>query len=41
MVDNDLYPNSYLDVNGFRLEFSRAKLKNSEVIADLKIKIKP
>ena len=41
MVDNDLYPNSYLDVNGFRLEFSRAKLKNSEVIADVKIKIKP
>ena len=41
MVDNDLYPNSYLDVNGFRLEFSRAKLKNSEVIADVKIKLKP
>ena len=40
MVDNALYPNPYMDIDGFRLEFSRAKLENNELTADVKIKIK-
>lgn len=37
MVDDINYPNAYLDINGFRLEFSRAKLNEEEIITDVKI----
>jgi len=40
MVDDKSYPNAYLDINGFRLEFSRAKLENNEIITDVKIRKK-
>lgn len=40
MVDDINYPNSYLEINGFRLEFSRAKLTNNEIITDVRIKKK-
>ena len=37
MVDDNSYPNPYLDINGYRLEFSRAKLENEKIITDVKI----
>ena len=38
MVDDVNYPNAYLDVGEYRLEFSRAKLNHkNEVLADVKI----
>ena len=37
MLDGDGYPNTYLELNGFKLEFSRAKSTNSYVLADVKI----
>tara|TARA_S200002703_G_scaffold22999_1_gene19750 strand:- start:8749 stop:9414 length:666 start_codon:yes stop_codon:yes gene_type:complete len=38
MVDDINYPNTYLDVGEYRLEFSRAKLNNkNEILADVKI----
>ena len=38
MVDDNSYPNPYFDINGYRLEFSRAKLENNQIITDVKIK---
>jgi len=37
MVDDDFYPKCHLDINGFRLEFSRPKLKTDEILADVTI----
>jgi methionyl-tRNA formyltransferase len=38
MLDCDGYPNAFLEINGFRLEFTRASLKgNHSIIADVKI----
>jgi methionyl-tRNA formyltransferase len=38
MLDCDGYPNAFLEINGFRLEFTRATLKgNHSIIADVKI----
>tara|TARA_B100000963_G_C22577579_1_gene649237 strand:- start:118 stop:780 length:663 start_codon:yes stop_codon:yes gene_type:complete len=37
MVDNSSYPNPYIDISGFRLEFSRAKINDNNIIADVKI----
>jgi len=37
MVDDDFYPKCHLDINGFRLEFSRAKLKTDKILADVTI----
>ena len=38
MVDGANYPLSYIEINGFKLEFSRAKLENEEILTDVKIK---
>tara|TARA_R100001509_G_scaffold129728_1_gene83083 strand:+ start:1035 stop:1703 length:669 start_codon:yes stop_codon:yes gene_type:complete len=40
MVDDIYYPNAYLDIGEYRLEFSRAKLNNKEILADVKIRKK-
>ena len=40
MVDGINYPNAYLDIGEYRLEFNRAKLNHKEVLADVKIKKK-
>lgn len=40
MLDDESYPNPYLDIGNFRLEFSRAKLKSHEIITDVSIKRK-
>ena len=37
MVDDPSYPNPYFDIGGFRLEFSRAELKNDQILADVTI----
>ena len=37
MLDADGYPSAYLEINGYRFEFSRAKIDNEEIIADVKI----
>lgn len=37
MLDAEDYPNVYLEVDGYTLEFSRAKLQNKTIIADVKI----
>jgi methionyl-tRNA formyltransferase len=37
MLDADGYPSAYIELNGFRFEFSRAKIANEEIIADVKI----
>lgn len=38
MVDGASYPLSYMEINGFKLEFSRAKLEDEEILADVRIK---
>ena len=38
MVDSASYPASYIEINGFKLEFSRAKLENEEILTDVRIK---
>ena len=38
MLDGLDYPKSFYEVNGFKLEFSRAQLNNNFLIADVKIK---
>ena len=38
MVDGAGYPLSYMEINGFKLEFSRAKLEDEEILADVRIK---
>ena len=40
MGDDINYPNAYLDIGDYRLEFSRAKLGYEEIIADVKIRKK-
>jgi len=37
MLDAENYPSAYLEIDGYILEFSRAKLENKTVIADVKI----
>tara|TARA_R110002167_G_scaffold327002_2_gene533093 strand:+ start:72 stop:725 length:654 start_codon:yes stop_codon:yes gene_type:complete len=37
MVDNDSYPNPYLEIGEYKIEFSRAKMNNNNIIADVKI----
>lgn len=38
MLDADGYPPAYIEVGGLRLEFSRAALKNGEIVADVRIR---
>lgn len=40
MLDAEDYPNIYFEINGFILEFNRAKLENKTVIADVRIRKK-
>jgi len=37
MVDNDYYPRCHLNINGYKIEFSRATLTEGEIIADVRI----
>lgn len=37
MLDSDEYPQTYIEIGEYILEFSRAKLKNKTIIADVKI----
>lgn len=37
MLDGEGYPNTILDIGRFRFEFSRAKMKENEIICDVKI----
>ena len=37
MVDNDSYPNPYIEIEGYKIEFSRAKMNNNNIVADVKI----
>lgn len=38
MLDSEEYPNAYIVIGGFKLEFSRAKLKGETVLSDVRIK---
>ena len=38
MLDSDHYPNAFIDIGDFRLEFSRSQLRNKELTADVKIR---
>ena len=40
MLDADTYPKAFLETEKFRLEFSRASLKENEILADVKITVK-
>ena len=37
MVDDDSYPNSYIEIGEYKIEFSRAKINNNNIITDAKI----
>tara|TARA_R110000803_G_scaffold209146_1_gene278423 strand:- start:63 stop:725 length:663 start_codon:yes stop_codon:yes gene_type:complete len=37
MVDDDSYPNPYLEIGEYKIEFNRAKISNNSIIADVKI----
>ena len=37
MLDGEGYPKAFIEKDGFRYEFTRASLKQNEVIADVKI----
>lgn len=37
MLDGDEYPSTHLLIDGFRIDFSRAKIEGESVIADVKI----
>jgi methionyl-tRNA formyltransferase len=37
MLDAEGYPNAYLEIDNFRLEFSRANFKTHEILADVRI----
>ena len=37
MLDAESYPKAYMEINGFRYEFSRPALKTDKIIADVKI----
>ena len=38
MLDDDTYPSAFLDFGNFRLEFSRSKIVDNEILSDVKIK---
>jgi methionyl-tRNA formyltransferase len=40
MLDADGYPNAFLNMGDFKIEFSRASLKSGEVIADVRISLR-
>jgi methionyl-tRNA formyltransferase len=40
MLDGEGYPNAFLDVGPFRLEFSRASLRPDAVLADVRFKLR-
>lgn len=40
MLDADGYPNAFLNMGDFKIEFSRALLKSGEVIADVRISLR-
>ncbi len=40
MLDANGYPNAFLNIGDFKLEFSRASLKYGEVIADVRIRLR-
>ena len=40
MLDADTYPKAFLETEKFRLEFSRASLRENEILADVKITMK-
>ena len=40
MLDADTYPKAFLETEKFRLEFSRASLRENEILADVKITVK-
>tara|TARA_R110002096_G_scaffold150352_3_gene312250 strand:- start:2408 stop:3064 length:657 start_codon:yes stop_codon:yes gene_type:complete len=37
MVDSEDYPNPYVEIGDYRIEFSRAKMNNNNIITDAKI----
>lgn len=37
MMDGNNYPNSFIEMNGFKFEFNRAKLSNDSIISDVRI----
>ena len=37
MLDSDDYPSTHLLIDGYKIDFSRAKIDNDQVIADVKI----
>jgi len=37
MLDSDEYPSTHLIIDGYKIDFSRAKIDNDQVIADVKI----
>ena len=37
MLDSDEYPSTHLLIDGYKIDFSRAKIDNDQVIADVKI----
>ncbi len=37
MLDSDDYPSTHLLIDGYKIDFSRAKIDNEQVIADVKI----
>ena len=38
MLDGDTYPNAFLNVGNYRLEFSRSKIDGDEILSDVKIR---
>ena len=40
MLDADTYPKAFLETEKLRLEFSRASLRENEILADVKITVK-
>ena len=40
MLDADGYPKAFLDVGNFRFEFERASMKNDNILADVRIKMR-
>jgi hypothetical protein len=37
MVDDYSYPNPYIEIGGYEIQFSRAKMNGDNIIADVKI----
>ena len=40
MLDGETYPNAFYDIGDFRLEFSRSKLNNDNILSDVIIRKK-